>query len=647
MDRRRFLPVSKEDMQARGLKEMDFVLITGDAYVDHPSFGTALISRWIEHLGYTVGIISQPDWHNTDDFMRLGRPKYGFMVNSGNIDSMVAHYTVAKRHRTVDAYSPGGKMGLRPDRAVIVYCNRIREAYGSIPIVIGGLEASLRRFAHYDYWSDSVRNSVLVDSGADILSYGMGELQTTALCEALAAGIPAQQISDIPGTCVIRSVLPDGSFVECPSMEEVKGDKRAYAQASKIEDEEQDPIRGRTIVQPFGQKFLIQYPPMRPLTTEEFDEVYELPFARMWHPDYDKSGGVPGFSEVEFSITSCRGCFGGCHFCSLAFHQGRMITARSHESILKEARSFLKNPRFKGYIHDVGGPSANFRHTSCRQQLQRGLCKNRLCLAPTPCKNLDTSHEDYRELLEEVRQIPGIKKVFIRSGIRYDYLMASGDKQFLSDLVRYHVSGQLKVAPEHCADCTLDYMGKPHFEVYQRFQDKFMKMNQKYGMKQYLVPYLMSSHPGCTLQDAVKLAQYLKKTGHDPEQVQDFYPTPGTVSTCMFYTGLDPRTMKPVYVPRTTKEKSEQRALLQFRNPRNKPLVIAALKAAGREDLIGWGKECLVTPMNGRKPEAHPAGRADSGHGHGSTGKKQNAHGQHPIRGRQAKSSKTKYGRRP
>lgn len=647
MDRRRFLPVSKEDMQARGLKELDFVLVTGDAYVDHPSFGTALISRWIEHLGYTVGIISQPDWHNTDDFMRLGRPKYGFMVNSGNIDSMVAHYTVAKRHRTVDAYSPGGKMGLRPDRAVIVYCNRIREAYGSIPIVIGGLEASLRRFAHYDYWSDSVRNSVLVDSGADILSYGMGELQTTALCEALAAGIPAQQISDIPGTCVIRSVLPDGSFVECPSMEEVKGDKRAYAQASKIEDEEQDPIRGRTIVQPFGQKFLIQYPPMRPLTTEEFDEVYELPFARMWHPNYDKNGGVPGFSEVEFSITSCRGCFGGCHFCSLAFHQGRMITVRSHESILKEARSFLKNPRFKGYIHDVGGPSANFRHTSCRQQLQRGLCKNRLCLAPTPCKNLDTSHEDYRELLEELRQIPGIKKVFIRSGIRYDYLMASGDKQFLSDLVRYHVSGQLKVAPEHCADCTLDYMGKPHFEVYQRFQDKFMKMNQKYGMKQYLVPYLMSSHPGCTLQDAVKLAQYLKKTGHDPEQVQDFYPTPGTVSTCMFYTGLDPRTMKPVYVPRTTKEKSEQRALLQFRNPRNKPLVIAALKAAGREDLIGWGKVCLVTPMNGRKPEAHPAGRADSGHGHGSAGKKQNAHGQHPIRGRQAKPSKKKYGRRP
>lgn len=647
MDRRRFLPVSKEDMQARGLKELDFVLVTGDAYVDHPSFGTALISRWIEHLGYTVGIISQPDWHNTDDFMRLGRPKYGFMVNSGNIDSMVAHYTVAKRHRTVDAYSPGGKMGLRPDRAVIVYCNRIREAYGSIPIVIGGLEASLRRFAHYDYWSDSVRNSVLVDSGADILSYGMGELQTTALCEALAAGIPAQQISDIPGTCVIRSVLPDGSFVECPSMEEVKGDKRAYAQASKIEDEEQDPIRGRTIVQPFGQKFLIQYPPMRPLTTEEFDEVYELPFARMWHPNYDKNGGVPGFSEVEFSITSCRGCFGGCHFCSLAFHQGRMITVRSHKSILKEARSFLKNPRFKGYIHDVGGPSANFRHTSCRQQLQRGLCKNRLCLAPTPCKNLDTSHEDYRELLEELRQIPGIKKVFIRSGIRYDYLMASGDKQFLSDLVRYHVSGQLKVAPEHCADCTLDYMGKPHFEVYQRFQDKFMKMNQKYGMKQYLVPYLMSSHPGCTLQDAVKLAQYLKKTGHDPEQVQDFYPTPGTVSTCMFYTGLDPRTMKPVYVPRTTKEKSEQRALLQFRNPRNKPLVIAALKAAGREDLIGWGKECLVTPMNGRKPEAHPAGRADSGHGHGSAGKKQNAHGQRPVRGRQAESSKTKYGRHP
>jgi uncharacterized radical SAM protein YgiQ len=599
MDRKHFLPVSREDLRQRGIDQLDFIIVTGDAYVDHPSFGTALISRWVEHLGYTIGVISQPDWHTDADFQRLGRPRYGFLVNAGNIDSMVAHYTVAKKHRSVDAYSPGGKMGLRPDRAVIVYCNRIREAYGNIPIAIGGLEASLRRFAHYDYWSDSVRNSILVDSSADILMYGMGELQTAEICNALAAGTPVQQLDDIRGTCVIRSAPPEGPYLECPSAEQVRKDKTAYALATKLQSEEQDSVRGRTVVQPFGIKYLIQYPPMRPLSTPELDEVYALPYARMWHPDYDKDGGVPGFAEVEFSIVSCRGCFGACNFCSLAFHQGRMVTVRSHESILREARSFVHNPRFKGYIHDIGGPTANFRHPSCQQQLQRGLCKGRKCLAPTPCKNLDTSHTDYLKLLQELRAIPGIKKVFIRSGIRFDYLMAAHDEAFFEELVKYHVSGQLKVAPEHCSDHTLDAMGKPHFEVYQAFQKKYEQMNARLGMKQYLVPYLMSSHPGCTIQDAVQLALYLKKTGHDPQQVQDFYPTPGTLSTCMFYTGLDPRTMQPVYVPRTRKEKSEQRALLQFRNPKNKPLVMAALKAAGREDLIGWDKHCLITPWSG------------------------------------------------
>lgn len=614
MDRKKFLPVSRADLQQRGIGQLDFILVTGDAYVDHPSFGTALISRWIEHLGYTTGIISQPDWHSDADFRRLGRPRYAFLVNAGNIDSMVAHYTVAKKRRSADAYSPGGKTGLRPDRAVIVYCNRIREAYGDIPIAIGGLEASLRRFAHYDYWSDAVRNSVLVDSGADILMYGMGELQTAEICGRLAGGAPARALDGIRGTCVVRSTPPEGPYLECASAEQVRKDKAAYALATKLQSEEQDSVRGRTVVQPFGTKYLIQYPPMRPLSTPELDEVYALPYARMWHPDYDKAGGVPGFSEVEFSIASCRGCFGACNFCSLAFHQGRMIAVRSHASILQEARSFVRNPRFKGYIHDIGGPTANFRHPSCQQQLQRGLCKGRKCLAPTPCKNLDASHADYLELLRELRAIPGVKKVFIRSGIRFDYLMAAQDEAFFEELVRYHISGQLKVAPEHCSDHTLDYMGKPHFSVYQDFQKKYEQMNARLGMKQYLVPYLMSSHPGCTLQDAVKLALYLKKTGHDPQQVQDFYPTPGTLSTCMFYTGIDPRTMEPVYVPRTRQEKSEQRALLQFRNPKNKPLVIAALKAAGREDLIGWDKRCLVTPLPGQAGPRKTQSKSPSGH---------------------------------
>lgn len=591
-----FLPICKQDLIDRGIEQLDFILVTGDAYVDHPSFGTAIISRWIERMGFTVGILSQPDWHSAEPFKVLGRPKYAFMVNSGNIDSMVAHYSVSKKRRDTDSYSPGGKAGRRPDRAVIVYCNRIREAYGDIPIVIGGLEASLRRFAHYDYWGNNVRNSILIDSGADLLSYGMGELQTTAIVNALAAGTPIHEINDIPGTCVLRNELPQGDYVLCPSAEECKKDKKAYALATKIQYEEQDAIRGKTVVQPTSLKYLIQYPPMRPLNQEEFDSVYTLPYMRMWHPSYDKLGGVPAIEEVEFSITSCRGCFGGCNFCSLAFHQGRMITVRSHESILQEAEDFVKNPRFKGYVHDVGGPSANFRHTSCKMQQTHGMCKNKRCLAPTPCKNLDTSHRDYHQLLKEVRSIPGIKKVFVRSGIRYDYLMASGDTAFFRDLVKYHISGQLKVAPEHSSDRTLDYMGKPHFSVYRKFYDKFYQLNKEEGKKQFLVPYLMSSHPGCTLKDAINLALYLKEIGYHPEQVQDFYPTPGTISTCMFYTGLDPLTMKEVYVPKTPKEKTQQRALLQYTIPRNRPIVEQALREAGREDLIGYGKHCLIPP---------------------------------------------------
>ncbi|MGI6030146.1 MAG: YgiQ family radical SAM protein [Eubacteriales bacterium] len=594
-----FLPVCQEDLQQRGIDQLDFILVTGDAYVDHPSFGTALISRWIEHLGYTVGIISQPDWHSTQDFTKLGRPRYAFMVNSGNIDSMVAHYSVAKKRRDTDAYSPGGQAGRRPDRAVIVYCNRIRQAYGEIPIIIGGLEASLRRFAHYDYWSDSVRHSILVDSGADLLSYGMGELQATAICQRLAAGVPVDQLDSIPGTCVIRRELPEGDYVLCPSAEEVRRDKKAYALATRLQYQEQDSVRGRTVVQPFSQKYLIQYPPMRPLNQREFDLVYTLPYARMWHPMYDELGGVPAIEEVEFSLTSCRGCFGGCNFCSLAFHQGRMVTVRSHESLLAEACSFVGNPRFKGYIHDVGGPSANFRHPSCKKQLEHGMCSHRKCLAPTPCPQLDTSHEDYRKLLAELRALPGIKKVFVRSGIRYDYLMASGDDRFFRELVEHHISGQLKVAPEHCSDRTLDYMGKPHFEVYRKFAEKYRRINEQLGKKQFLVPYLMSSHPGCTLRDAIALALYLKEIHYHPQQVQDFYPTPGTLSTCMFYTGLDPLTMKEVYVPRSNREKRYQRALLQFADPKNRATVTEALRAAGREDLIGYGPGCLIPPAYG------------------------------------------------
>ena len=595
-----FLPVCREDMDARGIEQLDFIIVTGDAYVDHPSFGTAIISRVIEAEGYAIGVISQPDWRSDRDFTRLGRPKYGFFVNSGNIDSMVAHYTVAKRRRSQDAYTPGGVMGRRPDRAVIVYCQKLREIYGDIPLIIGGLEASLRRFAHYDYWDDTVRPSILVDSGADLLSYGMGELQTMEIVNRLAKGEDIHTLRDIRGTCYLcaPAETPYGG-AQCPDFAQVSSDKIAYCKATKIQMDQQDEIYGKIILQRHGNQMLVQNPPMRVLTTEELDRVYALPYARTWHPMYDAAGGVPGIEEVEFSIAHNRGCFGNCNFCSIAFHQGRKIAVRSEESVLAEAKLLTTLPNFKGYIHDVGGPTANFRHPSCKKQLTQGLCKGKKCLAPTPCPALETDHREYLEMLRKIRAIPGVKRVFIRSGIRYDYMMNDPDDTFFNELVEYHVSGQLKVAPEHCASDVLDAMGKPHIEVYKAFAEKFYRITKKLGKKQFLVPYLMSSHPGSTLKDAIELALFLKENHIHPEQVQDFYPTPGTVSTCMFHTGLDPYTLKPVFVPKTSEEKAMQRALLQYFMPKNRDLVLKALRKAGRYDLIGTGPNCLVAPPAG------------------------------------------------
>ena len=595
-----FLPVCREDMEARGIEQLDFIIVTGDAYVDHPSFGTAIISRVIEAEGYAIGVISQPDWRSDRDFTRLGRPKYGFFVNSGNIDSMVAHYTVAKRRRSQDAYTPGGVMGKRPDRAVIVYCQKLREIYGDVPLIIGGLEASLRRFAHYDYWDDTVRPSILVDSGADLLSYGMGELQTMEIVNRLAKGEDIHTLRDIRGTCYLcaPAETPYGG-AQCPDFAQVSSDKIAYCKATKIQMDQQDEIYGKIILQRHGNQMLVQNPPMRVLTTEELDRVYALPYARTWHPMYDAAGGVPGIEEVEFSIAHNRGCFGNCNFCSIAFHQGRKIAVRSEESVLAEAKLLTTLPNFKGYIHDVGGPTANFRHPSCKKQLTQGLCKGKKCLAPTPCPALETDHREYLEMLRKIRAIPGVKRVFIRSGIRYDYMMNDPDDTFFNELVEYHVSGQLKVAPEHCASDVLDAMGKPHIEVYKAFAEKFYRITKKLGKKQFLVPYLMSSHPGSTLKDAIELALFLKENHIHPEQVQDFYPTPGTVSTCMFHTGLDPYTLKPVFVPKTSEEKAMQRALLQYFMPKNRDLVLKALRKAGRYDLIGTGPNCLVAPPAG------------------------------------------------
>ncbi|MCC8122904.1 MAG: YgiQ family radical SAM protein [Oscillospiraceae bacterium] len=597
-DTKDFLPVSAADMKARGWEDYDFLLITGDAYVDHPSFGTAIIGRVLEAEGYRVAILAQPDWRKPSAFTALGRPRFGVLISAGNIDSMVAHYTTAKKRRHDDAYSPGRKAGLRPDRATIVYANRIREVFGDIPLIIGGLEASLRRFAHYDYWEDAVRRSILFDAQADLLTYGMGETATREIAARLAAGTPPREMTDIKGTCFVAKNPAACAYpkVEVPSFEQVVQDRRAYAEANIVEYDEHDPVRGRAVLQRHGDRILIVNPPAMPLTAAELDFVAELPYQREPHPMYAAQGGVPAIEEVRFSVTHNRGCFGACNFCSLAFHQGRMVTARSHESLIREVTALTKHPGFKGYIHDVGGPSANFRRPSCQKQRKAGLCKNRACLAPTPCPHLDADHTDYLQLLRKLRAIPGIKKVFIRSGIRYDFMMQDQSGEFFAELVQHHISGQLKVAPEHCVSGVLDEMGKPHIDVYERFRQKYERLNRRYGKEQYLVPYLMSSHPGCTMRDAVALAEWLSRTGRQPEQVQDFYPTPGTLSTCMYYTGLDPRTMRPIYVPKDAHEKAMQRALMQWKRPEKRPLVIAALKEAAREDLIGYGKGCLIRP---------------------------------------------------
>lgn len=592
-----FLPLSRGDMEERGIKQFDFIYVTGDAYVDHPSFGAAIVTRLLESLGYTVGIISQPDWKSERDFKIYGKPRLAFLVTGGNIDSMVAHYTAAKRKRSDDAYTAGGKAGKRPDRAVIVYCKKIREIYGNVPIAIGGLEASLRRFAHYDYWDDLVRPSILLDSGADLLMYGMGEHQIEELARRLDGGESISDIHNIRGTCYLTEPIntPIGA-AECASYEQVKENKKAYARSCRQQYDQQDEVYGKTVIQRHGKMMLVQNPPSYSLTTEELDRIYSLPYMRAYHPSYESVGGVPGIEEVKFSITHNRGCFGYCNFCSIALHQGRRITCRSEESILDEARRLTEMPDFKGYIHDVGGPTANFRKPSCEKQIKLGLCKGKKCLAPEPCPNLEADHSEYIDILRKLRKIKGVKKVFIRSGIRYDYLMEDESDEFIKELIKNHVSGQLKVAPEHCSAAVLDKMGKPHIEAYKKFQKKFYEITKGIGKEQYLVPYLMSSHPGSTLKEAIELAVFLKENNMRPEQVQDFYPTPGTLSTCMFYTGLDPYTMEEVYVPRTPEEKKMQRTLLQYFKPENKRIVISALKKAGRTDLIGYGKNCLVTP---------------------------------------------------
>ena len=594
-----FLPVSKEDMLARGWYSYDFLVVTGDAYVDHPSFGPTVIARLLESLGLRVAILAQPSWSDASAFAAIGKPRYGVFIGAGNLDSMVAHYTAAKKPRSEDFYSPGKKAGLRPDRATIVYCNRAREAFGpDMPIIIGGLEASLRRFSHYDYWDDKVRRAILFDAKADLLVYGMGETATREIAKRLKHKRPVAEITDIRGTAFIAKDASACSFEKMmlPSYEETASKASAYADATRVEYEEHDAIRGRALCQTCQGRMLIVNPPALPLTTQELDAMAELPYTREVHPMYDKDGGVPAIEEMRFSVIHNRGCFGACNFCALAFHQGRMVTSRSHASVVCEVTAMTRHPLFKGYVSDIGGPTANFRHPSCKMQKEHGMCANKRCLAPTPCKNLDADHSDYLELLRKLREIPGVKKVFVRSGIRFDYMLEDTNDKFFAELVKHHVSGQLKVAPEHCIDSVLDYMGKPHIEVYERFMDKYNRLNQRFDKEQYLVPYLMSSHPGCTLGDAVRLAEYLQSRGRQPEQVQDFYPTPGTISTCMYHTGLDPRTMKPVYVAKTPRDKELQRALLQWKRPEKRRLVMEALKAAGREDLIGFEKNCLVRP---------------------------------------------------
>lgn len=584
-------------MLSRGWDYVDFVIVTGDAYVDHPSFGTAIISRVLENEGYRVGIVAQPNWNSDKDISVFGKPRLGFMVNAGNLDSMVAHYTAAKKRRSDDAYTPGNIAGKRPDRAVTVYTRLIKKYFPNCFVVIGGIEASLRRFAHYDYWNDSVMPSVLFDSGADVLCYGMGENQTRLIAKYLNDN-DYESIKTINGISYIADepILSDDTII-IPSFENVVESKKNYAIACRIEYDEHDYVKGKRLVQKHGKKYVIQNPPMPPLTTSELDKVYELPYERYYHPSYESLGGVPAIKEVEFSITHNRGCFGACNFCTIAYHQGRSITTRSEESIINEAKVLTQNPRFKGYIHDVGGPSANFRMPSCEHQLKNGMCKSRKCLAPTPCKNLQVSHSEYLSILRKLRDLPKIKKVFIRSGIRFDYLIEDESDEFFEELVKYHVSGQLKVAPEHCSATVLDKMGKPHIDSYKRFSRKFYEITKRVDKEQYLVPYLMSSHPGSTLNDAIELALFLKREKIHPEQVQDFYPTPGSVSTCMYYSGIDPYTMKEVYTPKSSEDKAMQRALLQWFKPENRQMIEKALKIAHRTDLIGNGNECLIKPL--------------------------------------------------
>ncbi len=593
-----FLPISKNDMEAQGIEQLDFVYVIGDAYVDHPSFGHAIISRVLQSHGYSVGIISQPDWKDDTSITILGKPKIAFLISGGNMDSMVNHYFVSGKHRPTDAYTPGAEPYKRPDHATVVYSNLIRKVYKDCPVIIGGIEASLRRLAHYDYWSDSFKRSILLDSQADLISYGMGEKSIVEIADALASGIAVKDITFIKGT-VYKTKDLQGVYgsIQLPSYDEMKAEPEKYAESFRTQYNHTDPVSGRTLVEAYPKGvYVVQNPPQPPLTQQEMDAVYELPYMRTYHPSYEEKGGVPAISEVKFSLVSNRGCFGGCNFCALTFHQGRTVQTRSHESIIKEARLMLQEPGFKGYIHDVGGPTANFRHPSCEKQLTQGVCKNRQCLFPKPCPNLKADHEDYLTLLRKLRALPGVKKVFIRSGIRFDYLLADPDDTFFRELVEYHVSGQLKVAPEHISDAVLSKLGKPRKEVYERFVQKYNKINEELGKKQFLVPYLMSSHPGSTLKEAITLAEYLRDLGYMPEQVQDFYPTPSTVSTVMYYTGIDPRNGQKVYVCRNPHEKAMQRALIQYRNPNNYGLVREALIKGGREDLIGFGKHCLIKP---------------------------------------------------
>ncbi len=611
-----FLPISKKDMDARGWTQCDFVYIIGDAYVDHPSFGHAIISRVLEDAGYKVGILSQPDWRDPASVTALGEPRLGFLVSGGNMDSMVNHYSVSKKHRQTDAFTPGGVMGKRPDYAVTVYCNLIRRTYKKTPIIIGGIEASLRRLAHYDYWSDKLKRSILLDSQADLLLYGMGERSIVEVADALNDGMDIHDVTYIDGTVFrVREPDPNLPCLRLPDYASLAADPRKYAESFYLQYCNTDPFSARRLLEPYGEhEFVVQNPPQKPLSQEEMDRVYGLPYCRTYHPSYEKQGGVPAISEVRFSLASNRGCFGACSFCALTFHQGRIIQTRSHESLLAEAEAMTHEKDFKGYIHDVGGPTANFRQPACKKQLTKGACPNRQCLFPEPCKNMIADHSDYVALLRKLRKLPGVKKVFIRSGIRFDYLLADKSETFFHELVRYHISGQLKVAPEHVSDHVLEKMGKPRHAVYLQFLEKYKKINEQEHMKQFVVPYLMSSHPGCTLRDAVELAEYLRDTGHEPEQVQDFYPTPSTLSTVMYYTGLDPRTMEKVYVPKNPHEKAMQRALMQYRNPANYALVKEALVKAGRTDLIGFTPQCLIRPYppkaprrDTEKPEKQPA----------------------------------------